>query len=861
MKATVFILLLVLSSLLSSAQLTEQEPNNNFAQANPLPVGITMTGVTCAFPETDFFRIVLPQDGILRISTSISANDPAPGPLTFTLYSKTQNSFGDQNPMVGANSIPKTDSLFLGCLSADTFYLAVHSNAVGFGYCFNYVFSYTVLPPVYTNDAEPNDNLSQALPLAYNTTAQGHVGFGNNPGSHLDQDYYRVVLPQDGVIRVITQAEHVQGTPSTIPLSLIDKNGNFFNDYNIDVGANHVPITDTFYWGCLAADTSYLRVYLNNTVDCGISYSIKFNVLGPVFSNDTEPNDNIAQALPLAYNTTAQGHLGFANNPGSHLDVDYYRIILPHDGLIRIITKAEHVQGTSNTEVLTLFDKTGSVFYSFSFDVGANHIPITDTFYWGCVSADTFYLRTYINNTVDCGVTYSIKYDMPANVFGQDTEPNDNFIQAQFAALNTNTDGHLGFSNHPGFHLDDDYFKIALPAPGDLKVVASAEGYGTGNGPLILTVFNSSQNPFTADRLVVVGTNNTPITDTFDYGCLPSGTYYFRIFINNTVECGITYRLKFVNGSQLLNLGNDTTICGPVNLTLNAGSSFTSYLWNTGATSQTITVTDSGYYSVKVTDGCGATLRDTIHITRQGNAVPLQLPNDTTICNGVVNIPLSVPAGYTNIVWSTGSTSQQITATSAGTYWVRAQSSCGGLVSDTIHILVGTIQVTADSIQNLSIGIGDSLRLVACATGTSYLWQSAQPINCSTCPAITVSPTQDAQYVSYVTDNGCRQTCRYNVTVVSLPDGFDVPNAFTPNGDTHNDVFRILYYNITALHLNYFRIFNTYGELVFTTTDISKGWDGTFKGKKAVQGAYVYDISIDNRGRQVSRFGTVLLIR
>ena len=197
MKTLVFILLLMISSIRLVAQLTESEPNDNFAQANPLPIGVTMTGVTCAYPETDFFRIVLPQDGTLHINTSINANSPAPGTLTFTLYSKTQSPFADQYPQVGANGVNKTDSLFYNCLSADTMYVAVHCNAFGFAYCFNYTFSYTVIPPQYPNDIEPNDNIAQALPLAVSTPATGHLCF-DNTGGHLDADFYRIILPADG---------------------------------------------------------------------------------------------------------------------------------------------------------------------------------------------------------------------------------------------------------------------------------------------------------------------------------------------------------------------------------------------------------------------------------------------------------------------------------------------------------------------------------------------------------------------------------------------------------------------------------------------------------------------------------------
>ena len=69
-----------------------------------------------------------------------------------------------------------------------------------------------------------------------------------------------------------------------------------------------------------------------------------------------------------------------------------------------------------------------------------------------------------------------------------------------------------------------------------------------------------------------------------------------------------------------------------------------------------------------------------------------------------------------------------------------------------------------------------------------------------------------------------------------------MPNAFTPNGDGLNDVFKIE--GIEYEKINAFKIFNRYGQLVFETTDGKKGWDGTMKGKIAPAGVYFYQISL-----------------
>jgi gliding motility-associated-like protein len=65
-----------------------------------------------------------------------------------------------------------------------------------------------------------------------------------------------------------------------------------------------------------------------------------------------------------------------------------------------------------------------------------------------------------------------------------------------------------------------------------------------------------------------------------------------------------------------------------------------------------------------------------------------------------------------------------------------------------------------------------------------------------------------------------------------------VPTAFTPNRDRKNDLFKILGTEIvSSLHL---KIFNRWGELVFETRDKANGWDGTYRGKYAPNGTYIY---------------------
>jgi gliding motility-associated-like protein len=96
------------------------------------------------------------------------------------------------------------------------------------------------------------------------------------------------------------------------------------------------------------------------------------------------------------------------------------------------------------------------------------------------------------------------------------------------------------------------------------------------------------------------------------------------------------------------------------------------------------------------------------------------------------------------------------------------------------------------------------------------------------------------------------------ITVIKNPNLF-YPRAFTPNSDNLNDVFNVYGQFIDEFEMS---IFNRWGELMYTTTEISEGWDGNFKSNQMPEGTYTFIVKIlDRAGRNIKESGSVLLLR
>lgn len=177
----------------------------------------------------------------------------------------------------------------------------------------------------------------------------------------------------------------------------------------------------------------------------------------------------------------------------------------------------------------------------------------------------------------------------------------------------------------------------------------------------------------------------------------------------------------------------------------------------------------------------------------------------------------------------------------AGTYAVKLTVYSNHNCTDTItkHITIYNYPVITMP-ANVYMASGSTLQLTPSYTGTglTYLWYPPDFLNNDTASLPVTAAIKNIAYLLTVTGNGrCVDTVSVTVHVEKQ---VEVPNAFSPNGDGINDTWRIT--NIEDYPACTVRVFNRYGQAVFSSTGYNKPWDGTTNNKALPVGTYYYII-------------------
>ena len=396
-------------------------------------------------------------------------------------------------------------------------------------------------------------------------------------------------------------------------------------------------------------------------------------------------------------------------------------------------------------------------------------------------------------------------------------------------------------------------FKDTLICNGD-QVPLKASGTGSFSWTPVASLTNAN----TATPIAKPTTTTTYNVTLDDNGCINKDTV--RVRVVNTVS---------------LQARGDTTICATDAVPLFAVSNGLRFQWTPAATlnnpniiNPIATPAATTVYTLTATIG-GCTATDDVKVT----TIPYPIANaglDTLLCYGT-SAMLQASIVGTSFTWSPSNTLSDPSslspiasplATTAYILTVRDNLGCPKPGRDTVIVAV-LPKMNVSAGKDTAVVAGQPLQLTA-SGGTQYFWSPTTALSNNRIFNPTATYDGSFEYITYKVligdDNGCADSASVTVRVFVTDPKIFVPTAFTPNNDGNNDVFKFLAVGISKI--DYFRVYNRWGQLVFSTTTNEAGWDGKINGKAQGSGVFVWMVKgTDFTGKVVIAKGTVTLIR
>ncbi len=320
------------------------------------------------------------------------------------------------------------------------------------------------------------------------------------------------------------------------------------------------------------------------------------------------------------------------------------------------------------------------------------------------------------------------------------------------------------------------------------------------------------QSPITANQVTFMGDFDTTVKTQFalDYVSL----YPVKFCSTRTVSLchGDSMKIK------ALLTGNNYEWNMPVGL---SGSSDSGLY---------ITIKDTGLYQCYIYTN-DTVIVDSIHVIY--NNYFNQTESEKIICkdDSMVLAP-SVILYHAKFIWNIGDTSLQITINNAGIYWIKSNYlTC--IFTDTFYVNLDANPLLILPVDTV-LCEGATLILEAKnAVYNTYLWNTGETTS-------AISITQAGRYIVTANDGNCFTKDSTLLNFVNCNYHLYMPNAFTPNNDSLNDIFKGYGMGIAEFEMH---IYNRLAIEVFSSNDINIGWDGTFKNQPCMGGTYVWMVT------------------
>ncbi|MDB5282071.1 MAG: domain containing protein [Bacteroidota bacterium] len=427
-------------------------------------------------------------------------------------------------------------------------------------------------------------------------------------------------------------------------------------------------------------------------------------------------------------------------------------------------------------------------------------------------------------------------------------------------------------------------FKFDLQLP---LVVADFYQPTTGCAPYNVAMNNVSKTVLSPTYQWDFGDGGTSSQANPSHLYTQAGVYNIQLIVSDPGSCNLTDTIR----KQVLILAHtpaDTlasaTICrgGSVQIGINSVPDSavtytwtpTNYLTESNISNPFASPPQTTGYTLLVSNGvCTDTFFEVVKIFRD----TLNLQGANAVCAGdTLRLSVSNTLGNQSFTYSwqpvnailsgANTANPVVDPTQNTTFVVTATDSNGCHYSDSILVNITSTLPNVNAIavpDTILYGDTAQLNLTTSGSVTSFSWKPDSTLSATNIVNPVADPKQTTTYYVEVSDgNSCKRDDSVTVYVVRTScaqSNIYIPDAFSPNGDGKNDVLYVRGNEISNL---YFAIYDRWGQRVFESRDITKGWDGTFKGKKmdaAVFGYYAEGACPS--GEKFLKKGNVTLIR
>jgi gliding motility-associated-like protein len=405
------------------------------------------------------------------------------------------------------------------------------------------------------------------------------------------------------------------------------------------------------------------------------------------------------------------------------------------------------------------------------------------------------------------------------------------------------------------------------------------------SGCVPLTVHFENKSTTGGKILWDFGNNDTTAQDKPIFTYNKPGTYLVKLYINDPASCNIwdtAFQYVTVHDGITADFDFSALPCsGLVTFSDSSAKTPVSWKWDFGdGTTSTIqhpthTYTNAGKYDVKLIattkDGCKDTAIVQVDLANASGTVNTgkRICSGTStglLATGGVAYHWSPSAGLNNADIANPVATPDVTTTY--TVEIKIKNAAGDTCMQTLSTTVTVIDpasislsATADKDTVLS---GEFTKIHALVDTTlKILWSPVTGVEKPDAYTTKVTPKVTTTYTVTIVDSlGCSRTASVTIYVINMECDQDiafVPNTFTPNSDGKNDV---LYVRSSSLTEIYFAIYNRWGELVFETSDLHKGWDGSYKNMKVDPAVFAWYLKgICNNGNAFFKKGNVTVIK